>query len=88
MTPVSRFSCEDSLRRLDEYVDRTLSPEELRRVEEHLAGCLRCAEEFRFEVTLVRGIRARLQRLTVPPSLLRGIRLRLRADLDKRNLSQ
>jgi anti-sigma factor RsiW len=79
VTIAPHTSCRDALRRLDDYVDRTLSPEELRLVEAHLKRCVRCAEQFRFEVTLIRDIRDRLQRLTVPPNLLRGIRLRLRA---------
>jgi anti-sigma factor (TIGR02949 family) len=86
VTSPSRLSCEDALRRLDEYVDRALSPAELREVEAHLNDCVRCAQEFGFEVALVRGIRARLRRLRVPPSLLRGIRLRLRAELGQRRL--
>jgi anti-sigma factor (TIGR02949 family) len=81
VTSLSRVSCENALRRLDEYVDRALSPDELRQVEAHLAECLRCAEEFRFEASLIHGIRARLQRLAIPPSLLRSITLRLRAEV-------
>jgi anti-sigma factor (TIGR02949 family) len=73
-------SCRDTLLCLDEYVDRSLSPEELERVEAHLAACLQCAEKFQFEAGLVPGIRSRLQRRSLPPDLLRAIRLRLRRD--------
>ena len=80
VTSLFRLSCDAALRRIDEYVDRTLSTEELRQVEAHLNHCLHCAEQFRFEVTLVQGIRARIQRLALPPNLLRDIRSRLRAE--------
>jgi len=38
------------LRRLDDFVDRALGFEEIRRVEEHLADCVACAETARFRV--------------------------------------
>ena len=37
------------------YVDRTLSPDEVRLVEEHLAGCSCCAKCYRLEEG-VRGV--------------------------------
>lgn len=83
MIPSPDLACRDALRRLDDYVDRALSPNELQAVEAHLEECLRCAQKFRFESSLVEGIRARLRRLSIPPSLSRNIRLRLRADLPK-----
>jgi hypothetical protein len=55
-------------------------------VQAHLNDCVRCAQEFGFEVALVRGIGARLKRLRVPLSLIRGIRLRLRAELGQPRL--
>ena len=81
MTFPPQLSCEESLRRLDDYVDRNLSPEEQRLVQIHLRECLRCAREFSFEASLIEGLRIRLQRLSLPPRLLHSIRLRLRAEL-------
>ena len=66
--------------RLDDYVDRYLSPEELSLVEAHLEECIRCARAYNFEVTLVREIKARLQRIQMPPHLLEAVRQRLEAE--------
>jgi anti-sigma factor RsiW len=66
--------------RLDDYVDRALGPVELELVEEHLLECVKCAEKFRFEVSLMDALRERLSRIAVPDALLRTIRERLEAD--------
>lgn len=77
MAQDDRYSCDQVLRRLDDFVDRALGPEELRRVEEHLTDCVMCAEAARFEATLIAGIRSRLQRIAVPSSLRDAIHARL-----------
>jgi anti-sigma factor RsiW len=66
--------------RLDDFVDRALSPAERELVEEHLLECLKCAEKFRFEVSLMDALRERLSRITVPEGLVRTIRERLESD--------
>jgi anti-sigma factor (TIGR02949 family) len=71
------LSCLEMVARLDDYVDRHLDPEEIRRVETHLAGCLECAREYRFEATLLQGIRERLRRINLPPALRDAIHERL-----------
>lgn len=81
MTSASQLACQDALRRLDDYLDRVLSSGELLQVERHLEECLHCAEVFHFEGTLLRGLKARLRRLSIPPNLLRGIKRRLQAEL-------
>ena len=71
------MSCSEMVRRLDDYVDRTLSPSELEQVEEHLRECVTCAAQFRFEVSLIEALRERLQRITLPDDLFSRIRDRL-----------
>jgi predicted anti-sigma-YlaC factor YlaD len=68
------------LLRLDDFVDRALSPEEVELVEEHLLECVKCAGKFRFEASLIEGLRERLSRIAVPEGLLRSIRERLDAE--------
>ncbi len=75
-----RISCTEMVLRLDDFVDRALSPAELELVEEHLLECVRCAGKFRFEVSLVEGLRERLSRIAVPEGLLRSIRERLEGE--------
>jgi anti-sigma factor RsiW len=52
------------LRRLDDYLDRELSPEEMRRAEEHLETCAAC----RSEVVDLREVTARLTPDGEPPA--------------------
>lgn len=73
-------ACEAILRQLDDYVDRALSPSDMRMVERHIEDCLRCAGRYRFEVSLIQELRSRLQRICVPGDLVTRIRLRLDAD--------
>jgi anti-sigma factor (TIGR02949 family) len=70
---VDRYGCDEVLRRLDDYLDRALTGEEILRVEDHLSDCLACASAARFERTLIDGIRLRLRRIAVPAELRRAI---------------
>lgn len=74
-------SCEAILRRLDDYIDRELSPGELRMVERHVEDCLRCAGRYRFETRLIEGLRSRLRRVRVPGDLVAGVMRRLDAEM-------
>jgi anti-sigma factor (TIGR02949 family) len=73
MGPVSRFTCEEAFRRLDDYLDRELSPEEMAMVREHLETCAVCTREFTFEASLLTEVRRKVQRIDVPPGLLERI---------------
>jgi anti-sigma factor (TIGR02949 family) len=72
-----RLSCDEVFQRLDDYIDRNLSAEEIRLVQSHLEDCLICAGEYRFEAAVVTAIRDRLQRIAVPPHLLAAIHAKL-----------
>lgn len=72
-----RISCSEMVFRLDDFLDRTLSPAELELVEEHLLECLECARKFRFEGSLMDSLRERLSRIAAPESLIARIRERL-----------
>jgi anti-sigma factor (TIGR02949 family) len=69
MTHLSRYTCEEAFRRLDDYLDRELSAEETVLVKEHLEICAGCAREFNFESSLLRGVRDKLRQIELPPSL-------------------
>lgn len=71
------MTCDELLARLDDYLDRNLSPHELGEVEGHLDDCLACLQRYRFQRGLLIGIRSRLRRIALPPHLLSSIRLRL-----------
>jgi mycothiol system anti-sigma-R factor len=78
LAKIDRYTCEETFRRLDDYLDRELDAAELRLVREHLESCALCASEFTFEETLLSGIRAKLRRITLPP----GLRERVLRSLD------
>lgn len=71
------LSCKETLSRLDDYLDRELSPREAQLVARHLKICRHCAKRFAFETELVEGLRARLNRIEAPADLLAKIRLSL-----------
>jgi anti-sigma factor (TIGR02949 family) len=73
-------TCEAILQRLDDYIDRELSADDVRMVEAHLEECFRCASQYRFEIRLIHDIRARLRRIALPGDLMTGIKLRLDAE--------
>ena len=69
MTHLRRYTCEEAFRRLDDYLDRELSEQEMLLVREHLEICAGCAREFEFESSLLRGVRDKLRQIELPPSL-------------------
>lgn len=73
MTDVTQFDCEETFRRLDDYIDRALAADERRLVEAHLATCLNCAREYRFEQDVVDQVRGAINRLDVPQDLFRKV---------------
>ena len=76
--PLDRMTCEEAFRRLDDYLDRELSREEMRLVEEHLHLCDVCTSEFVFEASVLTGVRRKLQSIAAPSDLLARIAARLR----------
>ena len=71
--PLNRNTCEEAFRRLDDFLDRRLSPEETRLVEEHLQICAACTREFTFESSVLNGVRRKLRQLQAPTDLLRRV---------------
>lgn len=80
MSGPDRYTCEQAFKRLDDYVDRELSPEEQRLVHEHLQTCQSCASEFTFEASVLDGVRDRLRRIAAPPGLLDRVLGKLRSE--------
>jgi mycothiol system anti-sigma-R factor len=73
------ISCAETFRRLDDYLDRELTAEELKLVEEHLELCAICAAEFKLEREVLEDIRAKLCRIALPDGLRARISARLRS---------
>lgn len=82
MRPIDRYHCEETFRRFDDYLDRELTPEEQRLIEEHLEHCERCTRELRFEAHVLREVRAKVSRVAAPVGLLERIKLSLGGETD------
>jgi len=74
---LDRATCEETFRRLDDYLDRRLSPEESRLIEQHLQACDACTKEFVFEASVIEGVREKLRRVEAPADLLERINARI-----------
>jgi anti-sigma factor (TIGR02949 family) len=77
MTKLDRSNCEEAFRRLDDFLDRRLSADEMRLIEEHLEVCAWCAREFNFEASVLHGLKRRLRQVDAPADLLSKILARL-----------
>jgi anti-sigma factor (TIGR02949 family) len=75
---LDRYSCLETVRRLDDYLDRELSEVERHEVERHLETCDRCLQRFRFEAAVVEDLRMKLRRVAVPSELESRVRDLLR----------
>jgi len=71
--PVTRFTCEEAFRRLDDYLDRELSDVEMASVREHLETCAACTREFTYEASVLTEMRRKVRRVDVPPDLIERI---------------
>lgn len=66
---MDKLTCQETFRRLDDFLDRELSESEHRLVQEHLEVCAVCAKEFEFEANVWSEVRTKLQHVIVPPGL-------------------
>ena len=79
---LNRHTCEEAFRRLDDYLDRRLSADEVRKIEEHLHICDACTREFTFEASVLDGVKHKLRHLAAPPDLLTRILAQLSLPKD------
>lgn len=70
MSRLDRTNCEEAFRLLDDYLDRRLSPDEMRVIQEHLEICAWCTREFNFEASVLHGLKRKLRQIEAPPELL------------------
>lgn len=70
MSMVDRYTCEEVVRRLNDYLDRELSAAEMTMMQEHLDTCAQCASEYAFEVSVLDELKRKLRRIEVPQSLV------------------
>jgi len=78
----NRLTCEETFRRLDDYLDRELTPAEMDLVARHLEECAMCSAEFRFEAGVLDEVRRKLRRVALPADLMARISEQLRRARD------
>jgi anti-sigma factor (TIGR02949 family) len=77
---LDRYTCLETVRRLDDYLDRELSATETVEVERHLEVCDRCLKRFQFEGAVLDELRIKLRRVPVPETLEDRLRKLLRSS--------
>lgn len=78
MAPITRYTCEETFRRMDDFLDRELSAAEVALVREHLAVCEECTHEYAFERAVLDALREKLRRVAMPADLAQRVLPRLR----------
>ena len=73
MGELTPYSCAEAFSRLDDFLDRELSADEMRLVKELLDTCQMCAMEFKFEGEVLQQVRAKLAHIDLPEELLRRV---------------
>ena len=64
------LSCDEAIARLDDYLDRELSAEEMALVRAHIDTCAHCAEAFVFEQNVLEDLKGKLRRIDLPKSVI------------------
>lgn len=70
MEHIDKYTCEETFRRLNDYLDRELTSEEMKLVKEHLEVCEICTAEYAFEAGVLNEVRANLRRIAAPSDLM------------------
>ncbi len=74
------YSCEEAVKRLNEYLDHEMTTEERVVVLKHLEICRPCLARFSFEQTLVVSLRQKVSHLCIPATLREKLFLLLREE--------
>lgn len=77
---IDYYSCEEAVKRLNEYLDHQLTDADRIVVLKHLEICRPCLRRFTFEQTLVISLRQKASRLCAPSPLREKLHGLLRAE--------
>lgn len=77
------YSCEEAIKRLNEYLDHQLNDEERVVVIKHLEICKPCLSRFTFEQELIVSIRQKLCSMGMPQNLKDKLKGLLRKPVDE-----
>jgi anti-sigma factor (TIGR02949 family) len=74
-----KCSCKEAFEKLDDYLFRELTPEEIKRLELHLCECIHCANAYKFEGKMLACVKKKIEQIALPADL----KERVRAALDE-----
>lgn len=74
MAEAPRYDCHEAFRRLDDFLDRELTAQEMECVKSHLERCSECAAEFQFEGEVLRRLKDKLCHIDLPCDLIEKIK--------------
>ncbi len=73
MSECEHSNCKEAFEKLDDYLDRVLSEDEMKAVKVHLEKCSHCADEFQFEESVIACLKLKLMHIDLPCELLSKI---------------
>jgi anti-sigma factor (TIGR02949 family) len=73
------LTCHETFERIDDYLDRELSGEEMELVRTHVKACEVCAKVFHFEGAVVSAVREKLESVSLPDGLKQKVLTSLQA---------
>lgn len=79
MSEMDRSTCEETVRRLNDFLDRELRESEMAIVREHINACEVCTNGFEFTGSVLQAIKAKLHDASLPEGLKARVFARLRA---------
>jgi anti-sigma factor (TIGR02949 family) len=77
MSEPGKCSCQEAFEKLDDFLCRELTPEDIQRLESHLCECFHCAEAFKAEGRLHECIKRKIEKIAMPPDLAQRVRAAL-----------
>ena len=80
MPILNMYTCKEAIERLNDYLDRELTPREMQLVKRHLKICHECSKKFAFEAELLNQIKGKLKNIDLPADLMERVSLALSDD--------
>lgn len=80
---LSMLNCKETLSRLDDYLDRELSPQDVKLVERHLRICHHCSQIYATEASFLVELKDKVQRVDTEDAQVTALLNRIKSALPK-----
>ncbi len=78
---LSMLNCKETLARLNDYLDRELSAQEIKQVERHLRICHHCSQIYATETTFLTELKTKVRRVETEDAQVLSLLNRIKAEL-------